>query len=97
MPCRVHLLDRRGILHWDLLRVEVVVIGVAEAVFDFVVVRFEEVRVEFLVAINVCVEHFLPRIDSHHVLLMELVLRERDQNCCRMIVMMTSRVGLARM
>ena len=88
MTCRVHLLDRRGILHWDLLLVKVVVIVAVDVVVVLAVdaaaaASFEEERGEFPAAINVCVEHSLPRIDSHHVLLMELVVHERDRNCCR--------------
>ena len=89
MPCRVHLLDRRGILHWDLLLVKAVVIVVVDVVVVLVVVdaavaaSYEEERAEFPAAISVCVEHSLPLIDSHHVLLMELAVHVRDQNCCR--------------
>jgi len=105
MPCSVRLLDLRGILHWDLLLVKVVVIAVVHvvvvvAVVVVVVESFEEEREEFPAAITVCVERYLPRIDNHLVLLMELVGHEQDQNCCRdsrRMRMMTSRAELARM
>lgn len=104
MPCSVRLLDLRGILHWDLLLVKVVVIAVVHVVVAVVVIvvveSFEEEREEFPAAITVCVERYLPRIDNHLVLLMELVVHERDQNCCRdsrRMRMMTSRAELARM
>jgi len=107
MPCSVRLLDLRGILHWDLLLVKVVVIAVVHvvvvvAVVEIVVVveSFEEEREEFPAAITVCVERYLPRIDNHLVLLMELVVHEQDQNYCRdsrRMKMMTSRAELVRM
>ena len=104
MPCLVRLLDLRGILHWDLLLVKVVVIAVVHVVVAVVVIvvveSFEEEREEFPAAITVCVERYLPRIDNHLVLLMELVGHERDQNCCRdsrRMRMMTGRAELVRM
>ena len=106
MPCLVRLLDLRGILHWDLLLVKVVVIAVVHVVVvvavEIVVVAesCEEEREEFPAAITVCVERYLPRIDNHLVLLMELVGHEQDQNYCRdsrRMKMMTSRAELVRM
>jgi len=103
MPCLIRLLDLRGILHWDLLLVKVVVIAVVHVVVVVAIVvveSFEEEREEFPAAITVCVERYLPRIDTHLVLLMELVGHGQDQNCCRdsrRMRMMTSRAELARM
>jgi len=105
MPCLIRLLDLRGILHWDLLLVKVVVIAVVHvvvvvAVVIVVVESFEEEREEFPAAITVCVERYLPRIDNHLVLLMELVGHEQDQNYCRdsrRMRMMTGRAELVRM
>ena len=107
MPCSIRLLDLRGILHWDLLLVKVVVIAVVHVVVVIVVAvvivvmeNSEEEREEFPAAITVCVERYLPRIDNHLVLLMELVGHERDQNCCRdsrRMRMLTSRAELVRM
>jgi len=106
MPCLVRLLDLRGILHWDLLLVKVVVIAVVHVVVVVaveivaVVESFEEEREEFPAAITVCVERYLPRIDNHLVLLLELVGHEQDQNYCRdsrRMRMMTGRAELVRM